>query len=319
MRYSCICFYHNCDGDLKGWTNHNPEITCRACRESGFFSEDEIQKYIKSRYKHFARYRRKIGYPDKVHVILDEHDSIFEAERISPIGGGFYLDSISFDDPDVFWDNNTIRLPKPPFNKTLEDTRQKWDKAPSYIKDERNEEKWTPHVYFIDLTPDILNLLNIDYKEMSQILPEDLEKLILDRFIAMNFDAHRIIENCTKDVRIEIVFSPQKISTIPFLGVIQVIYNHISKFRNVKGVGGFTGDLPFLFISYLIVTNTIIKLDPLWLTEQKESHLLLRNEYRIKDLLKSNYKKELEWREIPSRIEITQGEFVDLTIGKLIT
>ncbi len=126
---SYLCIYHNYDGPFKGPVNKNPEITCQACRAGGYFTHAQIEEYERKYYRLVAVFRRRLGYPEKVHVIMDDGDSEEEARRIGP-RGRFILDSLDRRDPYVAYDNNTIVLKKPEGDQTLEDTRKDWDHAP---------------------------------------------------------------------------------------------------------------------------------------------------------------------------------------------
>ena len=124
------CFYHDADGDLRGWTNENPSIWCSACRRDGYFTKDEIEKYCKGHYRNVAVFTRREGYPLILNVIMDDGDGEEEALNIKP-KSEFKLTRVGIEDP-YCKDDNTVVLRKPK-RGTLEDTRW-WDRTKSGVR-----------------------------------------------------------------------------------------------------------------------------------------------------------------------------------------
>jgi hypothetical protein len=312
-----LCFHHNADGDERGWINKEPEITCQACRAQGYFAEEEIEEYVRTSYKRVAIYRRRTGYPDTLHVILDDDDSIFEAERIAP-RGTFRFKEIRFHDPHLDGANTRV-LDKPRDGKTLHDTRHDWDRAPASIRDEPGEGEHGPQSYVVNVTPAILNLLKLEYKEIFNISPEEFEILILDRLAAMGLAGERVGATNARDGGIDIVFWPKPPFAVPFLAAAQVKHHRSSSNKTtVKPIREFAGVLRPPFNFGMVVTNTTFTADAEWFAAQKEGLLRLRDMHDLRRWIGSEFGHGAEWREIPKVVEVARGHKVNLTVGNLI-
>ena len=125
-----LCFH--CNHDLRV-PKGEQEITCQSCRASGFFSDEEIADYEARSYSNFAVYSRPLGYPEQIKVeIPGDTPEVreLEARRIAP-KGKFKYEGMKFANIEVCSSNNEITVDHPG-DKTLEDTRKSWDRAPSY-------------------------------------------------------------------------------------------------------------------------------------------------------------------------------------------
>ena len=127
---SYLCLYHSYDGPFKDSVNTKPEINCQCCRAEGYFTKAQIEEYERTCFRLVAIFKRSLGYPERLHVIMADGDTEEEARRIGP-KGSFKFVSLSRCDPYVTFDDNTIVLQKSQGTQTLEDTRREWDKAPS--------------------------------------------------------------------------------------------------------------------------------------------------------------------------------------------
>ncbi len=315
---SYLCQYHDLDVDEWGGVNDDPKITCQACRADGYFTAEEVQDYISRTHKRVAVFWRPVGYPDRLHVIMNDQDSLFEAERIAP-KATFRFSGIRWANPYIVSDNNTRILSKPPGRKTLEDIRDEWDHAPAYLREAQDSEEQASQSYVVNVTPVILEQLRIDYEEIYKISPEDFEVLVLNRLQAMGFEGQRVGATYARDGGVDIVFWPKPPFSMPFLAVAQVKH-HRSDRRStpVKDVREFAGVLRPPFQFGMIVTNTAFTADAHWAASQTSGLLRLRDMHDLSRWIASDFASEADWREIPRIVEVGPGIRVPLTIGNLI-
>lgn len=155
-------------------------------------------------------------------------------------------------------------------------------------------------------------------EELRQFLcglhPEEFEKLVLDRFLAMGMEARRIGHSRAKDGGIDIVFWPGTSNPVPYLGAVQVKHTR----SPVKKVGpGAVRDLAGVlhnqpFQVGMVITNTSFTPDAEWFAEQQRSLIRLRGMQDLRRWIAAEFTDEAEWREMPRKIELCPGVTVDL-------
>jgi len=47
-----LCFYHDNDGDLRGWSLMDPEVSCPCCRKTGLIQASVISSWIGKEKQH---------------------------------------------------------------------------------------------------------------------------------------------------------------------------------------------------------------------------------------------------------------------------
>jgi hypothetical protein len=147
-----------------------------------------------------------------------------------------------------------------------------------------------------------------------QITPEDFEELICDRLYNMGLEPKRVGQTNRKDGGIDIIFWPRINCTFPFLGAAQV--KHHRRAEKVEGpstVRDFAGAIAgHPFNVGMVVTNTTFSPDAEWFARERAKLIRLRDFEDIRRWLINNFTDELEWRHIPSAIELCPGITVNL-------
>jgi hypothetical protein len=129
--------YTFCDFHRMGWTPYGiggvdtAAISCKCCRDEGFFTQEQIQEFEKEHFQHVARYKRPLGYPSELVVVLQDTDTEEYAKSICP-KGSWELASLTRSDPFFYYHRNEQRVERPIEGMTLENSRKSWDFAPEY-------------------------------------------------------------------------------------------------------------------------------------------------------------------------------------------
>jgi hypothetical protein len=175
-----------------------------------------------------------------------------------------------------------------------------------------------PHrVELVNVTQALLEQLRLDYDQIFAIGPEAFELLILDRLVAMGYEAQRVGGTYTKDGGIDILFWPAIASGFPFVGAAQVKH-HRSKdrregpaaLRELVGVAGGVLNLG------VVITNTTFTADAEWYARNHPTFLTLRDMNDLKNWFASEFRHEREWRGIPEKIELAPGVWVKIGPSK---
>lgn len=153
-----------------------------------------------------------------------------------------------------------------------------------------------------------------DPSAINHISPREFELLICDRLYAMGLEPKLVGATNRRDGGVDIVFWPRTKSAFPFLGAAQVKHHRDWKAKEgpavVREFAGVLSSQPFH--AGLIVTNTSFTPDAKWFAREHASLLKLREFEDIRRWLINRFDDEEEWREIPKRIELCPGVFVDL-------
>jgi hypothetical protein len=168
-------------------------------------------------------------------------------------------------------------------------------------------------VEVVDVTKILLERLRLDYDQIFSIGPESFELLVLDRLVAMGYEAQRVGGVYKKDGGIDIVFWPASSRGLPFVGAAQVKH-HRAKYKREgpaslrELVGAAGGSLNF----GVVVTNTIFTADAQWYARNHPTFLKLRDMNDLKNWIASEFRREREWKEMPEEIEIAPGVLVKI-------
>ncbi len=125
-----FCAYHN-----YGLGEFGPppeaEIHCEECRALGLFTPEQIQEYEKKHCHLVAIYRRPLGDPESLLVVLRDTDTEDYARFICPLGS-WKFESLTRREPTAIYEKNLLTVERPEDGRTLEDSRKTWDFAPPY-------------------------------------------------------------------------------------------------------------------------------------------------------------------------------------------
>jgi hypothetical protein len=131
----------------------------------------------------------------------------------------------------------------------------------------------------------------------------------------MGFAVYPVGHTYTKDGGIDIIFTPPKSYPFPFLGAAQVKHHRNidrkvgpAPVRELAGVMAAKG----LFSAGLIITNTSFTPDAKAFAEESREILKLRDFDDLMRWVRNNFTDDAEWREIPKRIKLCDGVYVDI-------
>jgi hypothetical protein len=163
---------------------------------------------------------------------------------------------------------------------------------------------------------ELIRQISVDSRILQEITPDKFEDVIQNRLEAMGLSVQRTGNTNRKDGGIDFVFFPKAGASFPFLGAVQAKHH---RGRAVKtgaaDVRNFVGAMacPY-FQTGLLVTNTTFSPDALWFARKHEPKVRLRDFNDLVRWFAGNFDAEAEWREIPGRIELCPGYFIDLKI-----
>lgn len=167
----------------------------------------------------------------------------------------------------------------------------------------------------IDVTPQILSWLRQDLGRLHQLSAEQFEQLLCDRLDKMGFGV-KLVGGSTfaPDGGIDIVAWPKKTS-FPFLLAVQAKHHfHASRKTGPSQVKEFHSAVASnRFHAGMLVTSTSFTPQAKWFADNKQQLVRLRDFGDLSRWIFDNFLSEEEWREIPKRIELASGVFVDLS------
>jgi hypothetical protein len=170
-------------------------------------------------------------------------------------------------------------------------------------------------VQLVDVSALLAQRVFADPKELFNLDPAQFEEFVLGRLIAMGLRAHPVGPTNRRDGGIDIIFTPQGNFPFPFVGAVQVKHRRDPKskigpepVRELMGVVATNRH----FAAGMVVTNTSFTIDALEFAAKSPAILRLRGFEDMKRWVANNFTDDAEWREIPKRIELCKGVFVNL-------
>jgi restriction endonuclease Mrr len=167
-----------------------------------------------------------------------------------------------------------------------------------------------------DLTEELVRKISNNSEILQMISPDKFEDVVHNRLEAMGLSVQRIGNTNRKDGGIDFVFFPKTDTPFPFLGAVQVKHHRKNAVKTgASDVRDFVGAVagPY-FQTGLLITNTTFSPDAKWFASKHEPKVRLRDFQDLVRWFAGNFNAEAEWREIPDRIELCPGFFVDLKI-----
>jgi hypothetical protein len=149
---------------------------------------------------------------------------------------------------------------------------------------------------------------------VHSLTPEQFEEFICDRLFAMGFEPVRTGATNKKDGGIDVFFWPRHPVPFPFLMAAQL--KHHRNPRQKEGsatVRDFAGAIAGRPLSAgVIVTNTSFSPDAKWFARERAKLIRLRGFDDIRRWIFGNFNDQVEWREMPSTIELCPGVVVPI-------
>lgn len=179
-------------------------------------------------------------------------------------------------------------------------------------------ELWQPiQTALVEISRVLIPRLVGDPSLLHTLTPDQFEEFVCDRLFAMGMEPKRVRHLTGKDGGVDIVFWPRARPSFPFLGAAQVKHHgHPSRREGPGSVRDFAGAIAgHPFNAGLLVTNTSFTPDAQWFARERAKLVRLREFTDLKRWLVSSFGDDAEWREIPPRIELCPGVFVDLGRG----
>lgn len=161
-------------------------------------------------------------------------------------------------------------------------------------------------VHVVNITSDILKVLETNPDEVYRLTPETFEEFICERLQAMGYGVNQVGgHSFRKDGGIDIVAWPEQ-AEFPFLMAIQVKHHRSPEYKTgpgpVRELLGVVRNFPFNI--GVLVTNTTFTPDAKWAAEQQSFLMRLRDISDIRRWLKNDFLDEYDWREVPTEIVV---------------
>jgi hypothetical protein len=148
---------------------------------------------------------------------------------------------------------------------------------------------------------------------VHQLTAPQFQEFICDRLYAMGLEPKQVGNTYAKDGGIDVVFWPRN-GVFPFLGAAQLKHHQDpSRKEGSPSVRDFAGSIAgHPFAAALLVTNTSFTPDARWFARERANLIRLRDFEDIRRWLHGDFTDPLEWREIPSSIDLCPGVTVKI-------
>jgi hypothetical protein len=171
-------------------------------------------------------------------------------------------------------------------------------------------------VQLIDITGTLAAKILAHPAEIFGLSSPQFEEFVLDRLIAMGMEARPVGGGTyRRDGGVDIIFTPQRSFAFPFIGAVQVKHRQDPSrrigpepLRELMGVMA----AQRLFSAGMIVTNTTFTPDAKDFAARAGATLRLRDFHDLMRWVADDFLDDAEWREMPSRIELCDGVWIDL-------
>jgi hypothetical protein len=175
-----------------------------------------------------------------------------------------------------------------------------------------------PHtalVRVVDFSPMLLRFLQEDPGRMRLLTPDQFERFVADRLHRMGYNVTLTGQTNRKDGGIDLIAVPKAASLGSFLIAAQMKHHRDDRRKTGRdAVDRLLAWKDHRFHIGLLVTNTGFTQDAVWTAQQeRNAHFLrLRDFTDLKRWLEGRLGEEQDWREIPDRIELAPGIFIDV-------
>ena len=129
----------------------------------------------------------------------------------------------------------------------------------------------------------------------------------------MGMGVRRIGDTNRKDGGVDIIAWPENALSVLFLVAVQVKHSRTNRKIGPTPVRELESALARLPCEIgMLVTNTTFTADAKWAAENHPRLVRLRDMFDLMGWIRGDYLKELEWREIPDRLELAPGISISL-------
>lgn len=171
-------------------------------------------------------------------------------------------------------------------------------------------------ITIVDASSRLADVLQGKPERMSELSPEQFEALVADRLDQMGYAVERTGVTNLRDGGIDLVAVPKGSQLTAFLLAVQVKHHRGPQPTGRDAVDRLLAWQNSPFRLGLLVTNTRFTRDAIWVASRDPAkHFLrLRDFADLARWLRGTFTSELDWREIPDRIELAPG--ITITVPK---
>ena len=175
-------------------------------------------------------------------------------------------------------------------------------------------------VRVVDISPQLLRALRENPRELQTLSPEQFETFIANRLDRMGYNVCQTGPTFRSDGGIDIIATPKAMNVGSIVLAAQVKHHRDGKKTGREAVDRLAAWKGTSFGVGLLATNTSFTKDAVWAASQERNaaFLRLRDFEDLKRWLEERLGEEDDWREIPDRIELTPGFFVEIPKPKLV-
>ena len=188
--------------------------------------------------------------------------------------------------------------------------RRKWGNTEPYI------------VQVVPLSTRLLAWLLEDLERVKLLSPAEFEELVADRLTQMGLDVQRVGDVFRKDGGIDLIAYPNRGCAFPFLLAVQAKHHRTTRKTPARDVRDFHAAVAARtspFHMGMIITNTSFTADARWFASNNQTLLRLRDLADVGRWLHDDFVNEHEWREIPDRVELAPGVYVEVPKRRIWT
>ena len=168
-------------------------------------------------------------------------------------------------------------------------------------------------IEIVSVTPQLLRVLQEDITSIYSLSADVFEQLICNLLDQMGLEVKRVGSVNSPDGGIDIVAWPKR-GHFPYLLAIQAKHHHSAGRKtgdsDVRHLLSAVSTGPFQ--AGLLVTSTTFTANAKWFVDNRTHLLRLRDVSDLSRWISGKFLDAEEWRDLPSRIELTRGVFVDI-------
>jgi transcriptional regulator with XRE-family HTH domain len=178
----------------------------------------------------------------------------------------------------------------------------------------------TALVRVIDFSPELLRFLQEDPTRLRSLTPDQFERFVAERLDRMGYNVTLAGTTNQKDGGIDLIAVPRtaNVGSVVIAGQMK---HHRDRKTEREAVDRLLSWKDSYFGVGLLVTNTAFTKDAVWTAGQERNRhfLRLRDFIDLKRWLEGQFGSESDWREIPDRIELAPGVFVEIPKPRMTT
>jgi len=179
----------------------------------------------------------------------------------------------------------------------------------------------TALVRVVDLSPQLLQLLQENPDRLRTLSPEQFEMFVAERLDHMGFEVKLTGATRMRDGGVDLIAVPRAANLGSVVVAAQTKHHHGDQKTGREAVDRLLAWKDTVFGIGLLVTNTAFTRDALWTAHrEKNAHFLrLRDFDDLKRWLEGRYGDERDWREIPQHVELAPGVVIEIPKPRIIS